>query len=177
MIFAVQSFLHWITSVLVYGHHFEWDENNQIYEHQTSVGVVECLWEVCVWVRAGGAVFLICCLAPSWWHLNDARLVDDTSAAVALLHDSNNPGSTRRTQASCCRVLALHLCTELGCLLPGQADQQATWRVGQEEGCKAVTIYVLKRQSCCSYLKFLPMCPEPDWTGFHRLCWWHSSWL
>lgn len=83
-------------------------------------------------VRVGGAVVLIGRLAPSRRHLDDARLVDDAGAAVALLYDSDDPrtvgGVARR------RAVTLHLGTELGCLLPGETHQQSTWRDGDGRG-------------------------------------------
>lgn len=68
--------------------------------------------------------------APGW-HLDDARLVNDAGTAVALLHNANDPGllALRRPLLAqwATRPMAarLHLGAEAGCLLAGQADQEA----------------------------------------------------
>lgn len=91
------------------------------------MGVVG-LRQVGAQVRVGGAVVLVGRLASSRRHLDDARLVDDAGAAVALLHDSDDPRAVRGAARH--RVVALHLRTKLGCLLPGKTHQKSTWRGG-----------------------------------------------
>ena len=91
-----------------------------------------CLRQVGVWVRAGGAVLLMCRLASSWWHLDDAGLVDDACASVAFLDYSDDPRSSWSALTSCSGAVALHLWAELGGLLSGQTHQQPTWRDEQD---------------------------------------------
>lgn len=83
-------------------------------------------------VRVGGAVLLVRRLAAPRRHLDDARLVDDASAAVAFLHDSDDPRAVGG--ASCRRVVTLHLRTKLSRLLPRKTHQQSTWGGGDERG-------------------------------------------
>lgn len=73
--------------------------------------------------RRGRAVFLIGRLAPAWRNLDDARLVDDAGAAVALLHDADDPRSSGRALTP--HALALHLRAELGGLLSREAHQES----------------------------------------------------
>lgn len=40
----------------------------------------------------GNLLLCVACSKATIWHLNDAGLVDDASAAATLLHDSNYPG-------------------------------------------------------------------------------------
>ncbi len=94
----------------------------------------QSLWQIGAWSRAGGADVLICCLASSWWNLNNARLVNDASTAVAFLYDSDDPRSARRPLTSSSGALTLHLRAKLGRLLSGQTHQQPAWREGEEEG-------------------------------------------
>lgn len=80
----------------------------------------------------GGAVLLVGCLAASWRYLDDARLVNDASASITLLYDSNDPRAVRG--ASRRRVVTLHLRAKLSRLLPRKTHQQSTWRDGDERG-------------------------------------------
>lgn len=54
-------------------------------------------------------------------HLDDPGLVDDAGAAVALLHDADDP---RLVTLAVLR--GLDLCTEPSGLLPGETDQQTS---------------------------------------------------
>lgn len=72
--------------------------------------------------------------------LYDPRFVDDAGASTALLHDANDPSLLPIAHPSilphCSRqthTTGFHLCAKPGCLLPWQADQQATWETQEKE--------------------------------------------
>lgn len=74
-----------------------------------------------------------------WCHLYDPRFVDDASRAVSFLYDPDDPGLVALAV-----FRGLDLCTESGCLLPGQTDEQASCEgKGDLVSHKALKLFVI----------------------------------